>query len=80
MARINSCWSLVAALGYPPAMPRLFVAIDFPEAFEAQLGHAVDALENGTEPTILSGASARNSLMICLKEAESVRTGETVYI
>ena len=37
MARINSCWSLVAALGYPPAMPRLFVAIDFPEAVTQRL-------------------------------------------
>ncbi len=65
---------------YTPDGEKTEPAIDFPEAFEAQLGHAVDALENGTEPTILSGASARNSLMICLKEAESVRTGETVYI
>ena len=65
---------------YTPDGEKTEPAIDFPEAFEAQLGQAVDALENGTEPTILSGTSARNSLMICLKEAESVRTGKTVRV
>ena len=75
----NSLSGLPVTL-YTPDGEKTEPDIDFPEAFETQLGHAVDALENGTEPTILSGASARNSLMICLKEAESVRTGETVYI
>jgi predicted dehydrogenase len=51
-----------------------------PEAFPAQLGYAVDCLEKGVEPAILSGASGRNSLLICLKEAESVRTGQTVKV
>ena len=50
------------------------------EAFTAQLGYAVDCLNRGVEPTILSGASARNSLLMCLKEAESVRSGETVAV
>ncbi len=50
------------------------------EAFPAQLGYVVDCLNNGTEPTLVSGASARNSLLICLQEAESVRTGKTVMV
>ena len=75
----NSLSGLPVTL-YTPDGEKTEPAIDFPEAFEAQLGQAVDALENGTEPTILSGTSARNSLMICLKEAESVRTGKTVRV
>ena len=55
-------------------------AISAPDAFVGQLGYVVDCLNRGVEPTNLSGESARNSLNICLKEAESVRTGETVTV
>ena len=54
--------------------------LDYPEAFAAEISYAVNCLENNEEPVVLSGESARNSLMICLKESESVRTGQTIEI
>ncbi len=52
--------------------------VDFPEAFEAQLGYAVDALEQRTEPALLSASAARDALRICHGETESAKTGKTV--
>lgn len=52
--------------------------IDFPEAFEAQLGYAVTALEKGAEPDLVSASAGRDALRICHGEAQSVKTGETV--
>jgi len=63
---------------YTPDGGRTEPEIDFPEAFEAQLGYAVDALEDGTEPELVSAAAARDALRICHGEAESVKTGKTV--
>ena len=54
--------------------------INYPEAFTAEIAYAVDCLNQGVEPEILSGKSARDSLLICLKESESVKTGKTVEI
>ena len=63
---------------YTPDGARTEPEIDFPEAFEAQLGYAINALENGTEPELVSAAAARDALRICHAEAESVKTGETI--
>lgn len=65
---------------YKPDGTKEAPGIGFPEAFTAQLGYVVDCLNRGVEPTVLSGISGRNSLAICLKEAESVRTGQTVRL
>ena len=54
--------------------------ICFPEAFEAQLGHAVNAIENNTEATMLSACAARDALKICQSEIESVRTHKTINL
>ncbi len=48
------------------------------DAFTAELQYAVDAMNRGDEPTALSGIGARDALLLCYKEAESVRTGEIV--
>ena len=54
--------------------------IDFPEAFEAQLGYAIEVLNNNAEPVLLSADAAREALHICHREAESVRTGQTISL
>lgn len=50
------------------------------DAFTAEIQYAVDALDWKDEPTALSGVGARDALLLCYKEAESVRTGEIVAI
>ena len=44
-------------------------------AFTAELQAAVDGVEANREPAWLSGQLARDALMLCYKECESVRTG-----
>ncbi len=47
-------------------------------AFTAELQAAVDGVEANREPDWLSGQLARDALMLCYKECESVRTGRIV--
>ncbi len=54
--------------------------VDPIDAFTAEIQYAVDAIDNNTEPTALSGVGARDALLLCYKEAESVKTGEIVPI
>lgn len=51
-----------------------------PDAFVAEIQTAVESVRTGRSSPTLSGESARNSLLLCLREADSVRTGETVRI
>jgi predicted dehydrogenase len=51
-----------------------------PDAFVAELKAAVEAVESGKVPPTLTAESARNSLLLCLREAESVRRREIVRI
>lgn len=50
------------------------------DAFTAEIQYAVDAIDCEDEPTALSGVGARDALLLCYKEAESVSTGEIVAI
>ena len=50
------------------------------DAFTAEIQYAVDAIDCEGEPTALSGVGARDALLLCYKEAESVRSGEIVAI
>ena len=51
------------------------------EAFAAELGLAVKAVAEGTPaPPMLSAELARQALVLCLAEAESVRSGKTVML
>ena len=47
-------------------------------AFAAELQAAVDGVTAGKEPDLLSGQLARDALVLCHKECESVRTGVPV--
>jgi predicted dehydrogenase len=47
-------------------------------AFTAEIQTAVDAVRAGREPDLLSGTLARNALVLCHKECESVKTGRIV--
>lgn len=50
------------------------------DAFAAELQYAVDCVHKNQPPTLLSGESARNALLLCLKEAESLRKGKPVKV
>ncbi len=54
--------------------------VDSIDAFTGEIQYAVDAINQGSEPTALSGTGARDALLLCYKEAESVKTGEIVSI
>jgi predicted dehydrogenase len=48
--------------------------------FAHELQAAVDGVAAGKEPDLLSGRLARDALVLCFKECESVRTGEAVDV
>ena len=50
------------------------------DAFTNEIQCAVDAINGGHEPPVLSGINARDALMLCHKEAESIKTGEIVPV
>ena len=54
--------------------------VDPIDAFVGEIQYAVEAIDSESEPTALSGVGARDALLLCYKEAESVRTGEVVPI
>jgi predicted dehydrogenase len=49
-------------------------------AFTAELQTAVNAVRQGTEPKLLSGALARDALALCYAEAKSITTGKPVAV
>ena len=49
-------------------------------AFTAELQAAVAGVRSGREPALLSGQVARNALLLCHKECESVLSGEPVVV
>lgn len=54
--------------------------VDPIDAFTAEIQYAVEAIDKKEEPTALSGIGARDALLLCYKEAESVRTGKIVPV
>ena len=50
------------------------------DGFVGELQEAVDAIAQGRASQEIGGQSARNSLLLCLREIESVQTGERVAI
>ena len=54
--------------------------VDPIDAFTAEIQYAVDAIDWEEEPTALSGVGARDALLLCYKEAESVQTGKVVAV
>jgi predicted dehydrogenase len=49
-------------------------------AFAAEIQAAVDGVASGKEPDLLSGKLARDALVLCHKECESVKTGRVVAV
>jgi predicted dehydrogenase len=49
-------------------------------AFTSELQAAVDGVRTGQEPDLLSGQLARDALVLCHKEIESVKTGRAVSL
>ena len=89
----GAAWAEVAdELGVPVGVvrewPRVFPgpwAAAYDEAADridgeclAELQAAVDGVRSNTEPAWLGGQLARDALMLCHKECESVRTGKIV--
>jgi predicted dehydrogenase len=55
-------------------------ASDPVDAFAEEIGAAVQGVVTGKEPRLLGGQLARDALVLCYKECESVRTGEPVAV
>lgn len=53
---------------------------DATAAFTLELQAAVDGIAAGKEPDLLSGQLARDALVLCHKECESVKTGRIVAV
>jgi predicted dehydrogenase len=53
---------------------------DATTAFTLELQAAVDGISTGKAPDLLSGKLARDALVLCHKECESVRTGRAVAV
>lgn len=50
------------------------------DGYSAEIKYVMECIDSDIEPEILSGEGARDSLMLCLKECESVKSGKTVSI
>jgi predicted dehydrogenase len=53
---------------------------DATAAFTLEIQAAVDGVVSGKEPDLLSGKLARDALVLCHKECESVKTGRAVAV
>ncbi|MDT7973358.1 MAG: gfo/Idh/MocA family oxidoreductase, partial [Armatimonadota bacterium] len=71
--------------GKPPLLftedgKRREVRLKAVDAFTGELQYAIDCVRKNQPPTLLSGEGARNALLLCLKEAESLRKGKPVRV
>jgi predicted dehydrogenase len=60
--------------------PKLGGGSDHVAGFTTEIQTAVDGIETGMEPDLLSGQLAREALVLCHKECQSVRTGKAVAV
>ncbi|MFN4260970.1 MAG: Gfo/Idh/MocA family protein [Gemmataceae bacterium] len=60
--------------------PQLAGGAEATTAFTLELQAAVAGVTSGQEPALLSGQLARDALVLCHKECESVRTGQIVSL
>jgi predicted dehydrogenase len=63
----------------PPTQPDL-PGGDYLTAFAAEMQAAADGVAGGKEPDLLSGQLARDALVLCHKEIESVKTADPVDV
>lgn len=50
------------------------------DSFAAEIQTAVDGVASGKEPALLSGQLARDALVLCFREIESVKSGRAVEV
>ena len=60
--------------------PKLAGGGDPTAAFTAEIQAAVNAVTSGKEPDLLSAKLARDALVMCHKEIQSVRDGQPVLM
>jgi predicted dehydrogenase len=60
--------------------PKLKGGAEATTAFTAEIQTAVQGVVEGKEPDLLSGKLARDALVLCFKECQSVRTGKAVAV
>jgi predicted dehydrogenase len=60
--------------------PKLAGGDEATTAFTLEIQAAVDGVNAGREPDLLSGKLARDALVLCYRECESVRTGKIVAV
>jgi predicted dehydrogenase len=60
--------------------PQFPASEDATSAFTREIQAAVDGISTGKEPDLLSGKLARDALVLCHREIESVRRGEAVAV
>jgi len=60
--------------------PKLKGGAEATAAFTTEIQTAVNAIRSGREPDLLSGQLARDALVLCHKECQSVRTGKPVAV
>jgi predicted dehydrogenase len=60
--------------------PKLRGGTDPVAAFTTEIQTAADGVRTGKEPDLLSGKLARDALVLCYKECQSVRTGKPVAV
>jgi len=80
MLRYNSVVTGEDIWLYPQEGEMQKIRPDRPEAFTAQLQHAVDCVVSGQESELINATSARRALAVVLKEQESVITGQSVQV
>ncbi len=60
--------------------PKLAGGDEATTAFTAEIQAAVDGVKSGREPDLLSGQLARDALVLCHRECESVRSGRAIAV
>ena len=77
--QFNSSWGQPVTL-YTADGEKTTPEIPEQDGFVGEIGYAVRCIEAGKTPENITGASARDSLMLCHREAESVISGQVVRI
>lgn len=75
--QFNSSWGGPVAL-YTSDGEKTTPELSSEDGFVGEIGYAVRCIEEGRTPENITGTSARNALMLCHKEAESVISGQVV--
>ena len=75
----NSLWEVPLTV-FPADGEKTHPELPAQDGFVAEIQYGVDCIRENREPEVISGASARNSLLLCLKESQSAKSRRTVRI